>query len=167
MTWPLTDEEIAFPTLLPAVPVEYPAISARVPSVVGSTSMVELDPDGSYAGPVVARMDDTPRPPFGPIQAPGMDGRMYGPGRDTSDYEAPGFYPPVARTARDAMFYTTERVQPFTVRRPNRSVDGLGQTDPVWYETPGGALGLGVAVGIASFFVTKTILRRRAAAALR
>ncbi len=163
--WELTPEEIAFPTLLPAVAVEYPPVSSDVPTTVGFTWANHFygDRGGSYAGPVMPVSISRP-PAFGPIAE-----QYAQPRRTTADYQArpyAAFYPPVAENAESAMMppFTTERVQPFYEDRPNRSVDGLGEGDlgPEWYETPLGALGLGAGVGAISYFLTRKFLRRKA-----
>lgn len=161
MTWPLTPEEIAFPTLMPPVGSEYPAVSAEVPTTVGwTTANPFTQHDGMYAGPVNPKQIPT-KGAFGPLanDAWGM--------RTTEDFEAgppSSFYPPTAASYEDAMFFTTERVQPFLEPLPNGSgMDGLGE-DPGWYETPGGALVLGLGAGVVSYLATRAFLRSRARA---
>lgn len=110
MTWKLTPEEITFPTLLPPVPVEYPPTPAAAPTTVGFTWANAFQRKGqAYAGPIDPRQIPT-ESSFGPLPASGEARRF------TWDYEAPppaSFYPPVTATPEEAMFVTTERVQPF------------------------------------------------------
>lgn len=169
MTWPLTPEEIEFPTLLPAVPMGYPAISSDVPTTVGMTwTNFYRSEDGGYAGPV-SPVNIPTKSAFGPIEFPrGARGELsppWGQVYSTDDFEASppeSFYPPVTRTYQDAMFMTDERIQPFLANRPNGSgVSGLGE--PSWYETPHGALALGVASGFVAFYGVRALLRSRAA----
>jgi hypothetical protein len=168
MTWPLTPEEIEFPTLLPAVAMVYPSISSDVPTTVGMTWTNHIrSEDGGYAGPI-SPVNIPSQPAFGPIRAPrGARGEVsppWGQVYDTDDFEASppeSFYPPVTRTYEDAMFMTTERVQPFLANRPNGSgVSGLGTAE--WYETPHGALAAGVVAGTVAYFATRAFLKRRA-----
>jgi hypothetical protein len=175
MTWPLTAEEIAFPTLLPPVAVGYPSISADVPTTVGMTwANYFTGDDGGYAGPVAPVMVPT-RSSFGPIALPrgsrGEASPPWGQGYDTDEFQAGPpemFYPPVTRSYEEAMFMTTERVQPFLAPLPNRSVSGLsGGPGPSWHETPGGALAIGVGAAAVSYFATRAFLKRRARTSAR
>jgi len=188
MTWQLTLEEEFDPLLVPPVAMEYPRPlpEAEVPYLVGSPDLNKWYsatehgyPSQGYAGPTTPVMGD---------QRPAFQERLrYGRGKLPSAYEADypqSFFPevvdsyeaifnrqPAASTqermwsgsdARFDMTFADRRSANVYAAEPEGHLSGLGdEINASWYETPVGAIGLALGVGVVSYFATRAFLRSK------